>query len=201
MSGGVDHREIEAHALALLAQGDRHAAVVALVEGLGPTIYRFQLKMLNGREDLAGDAWSMFLEDLWTGIEKFGGRSRLRTWLFSVACNAVRRLRRDPRLAGRHVSWPSQDLEAASRAIFTTAVGLDTAWERFQRYFAELEEEEQWLLVFRVALTLEWEEIVRILSGELEAQAARRESARLRQSYRRVVQRLKARAAADGVHL
>src|SRR5688572_25981948 len=104
MSDRVAQRaEAEQSIRALHAAGDLDGATTLAVETYGPELYGF-LQALARDEDLAGEAFSTFAEDLWKGLPRFRWESSLRTWAYALARNALHRVRRDPaRRAGRNV--------------------------------------------------------------------------------------------------
>lgn len=56
--------------------------------------YRYALSMLDGDHDLALEAAQETWITVWQRVNRFEGRSRLRTWVFSIAARKVYDLRR-----------------------------------------------------------------------------------------------------------
>jgi RNA polymerase sigma-70 factor (ECF subfamily) len=72
-----------------LRRGDE-AAFVALVDTVGPTMLRLVLAIVGNRavaEDVVQDAWVSVLR----ALDRFEGRSSLRTWICAIALNAARK--------------------------------------------------------------------------------------------------------------
>jgi RNA polymerase sigma-70 factor (ECF subfamily) len=80
--------------IARLRNGDEQA-FAALVDSVGPTMLRLVLAIVGSRavaEDVVQDAWVSVLRSL----DRFEGRSSLRTWICAIALNAARkRIARD----------------------------------------------------------------------------------------------------------
>lgn len=74
----------ETLALAALERGDRERALTVLMEAYGEALYRF-CRRLVGEETLADDVHQMTFVQAFEGLEGFGRRSTLRTWLFGIA--------------------------------------------------------------------------------------------------------------------
>jgi RNA polymerase sigma-70 factor, ECF subfamily len=75
--------------VAALRAGDE-AAFARLVEGYGPTLLRLALAHVSSRavaEEVVQETWLAVLR----GIDRFEGRSSLRTWITSILLNMARR--------------------------------------------------------------------------------------------------------------
>jgi RNA polymerase sigma-70 factor, ECF subfamily len=86
----VDQREEgdEAELVAALRAGDE-AAFAALVAELTPALTRLALAHVPSRaiaEEVVADTWLAVV----TGIDRFEGRSALRTWIFQILLNKAR---------------------------------------------------------------------------------------------------------------
>jgi RNA polymerase sigma factor (sigma-70 family) len=73
-------------------QGDR-SALEAVVSAIQPQVHGLALRFLWHPED-AQDATQEILVRVVTGLGGFRGESAFRTWVFQVACNALRTMRR-----------------------------------------------------------------------------------------------------------
>ena len=75
--------------VARLRAGDEEA-FAALVDSVGPTMFRLVLAIVGSRaaaEDVVQDAWLSVLR----ALDRFEGRSSLRTWICAIALNAARK--------------------------------------------------------------------------------------------------------------
>ena len=86
--GAVPDDELVARA----GLGD-HAAFAELVTRHGAALYRYARRMLGSAPD-AEDAVQDALTAAWLGAEGFRGASSVRTWLFGIQANCVRRAAR-----------------------------------------------------------------------------------------------------------
>jgi len=85
------------------ALGD-HAAFAVLVERHGPSLYRYARRLLPSAQD-AEDAVQDALTAAWLGAEGYRGDAGVRTWLFGIQTNCVRRAAR----RRAHVPSPVDD--------------------------------------------------------------------------------------------
>jgi RNA polymerase sigma-70 factor (ECF subfamily) len=177
--------EVEERIAAAMAAGDHRAAATEVIRGYGPRILGYLNVVL--RDDLdAGDAFSLFAEQVWRGMPAFAGRSTARTWAFKAAWSAAMKVRDDAwRRLGRRL-----DTGEASRIAedVRTRTGL-----RYERQRAELEtlrlllsDEDQTLLVLRLDQELSWEEVAEVLALDGEPI----EPATLRKRFERIKERL-----------
>ena len=78
----------DAELVAALRAGDE-AAFTALVDELSPALMRVALMHVPSRavaEEVVGDTWLGVIQ----GIDRFEGRSALRTWIFQILLNNAR---------------------------------------------------------------------------------------------------------------
>ena len=81
------------------------AAVNAALNTYGREILSFLAALLRSESD-AHEVYSLFSEDLWKGIAKFGWRSSMRTWSYTLARNAAARYMNAPyRRSNRNVPF------------------------------------------------------------------------------------------------
>ena len=200
-----DAREdFESHLQTLHQQESYDEVLTLVLERYGAKLAGFQLKMLDRNHSLAEESWSMFLEDAWKGLPKFQWRSRLKTWLFCLARNAVCRLTRQPRFKVREVTFSARLVKAAAQT-FTTAIGLSTAEDRFHAYFKRLPEEDQWICAMRVGCNLSWKQVAEVVNewgdSAVEEEAMKTECTRLRNRFNRLQKRMREWASEDGLRL
>jgi RNA polymerase sigma-70 factor, ECF subfamily len=191
-AGDVD---LEVRIAGRLAARDLDGAATEAIEGYGPELFGFLVALLRSEAD-AGEVFAQTCEDLWVGLERFEGRSSMRTWLYTLARHAAARWRRAPhRRPGLHVT-PSALSHLAERVRTATQRHLQTAaMDRLRAIRESLDDEERAILVLRVDRAMSWAEIARIFSPDVDDDAAlARESARLRKRFQAV--KIKIRAAA-----
>src|SRR5687767_12886870 len=71
-------------------RGEYEKAATRLLVSYGPEIQGFLAAWLQDRR-AAGDAFSLFAQDLWVGLPKFEWRCTARGWAYTLARNAGRR--------------------------------------------------------------------------------------------------------------
>jgi serine/threonine-protein kinase len=184
-----------------LEAGDTASATKAAVSRFGPEVLRYLSGHL-GDTDLADDAFSEFLQRLWSSLPRFEWRSSFRTWAFVIARRAAADVRRSEGRQRRQPLTDSQLADVAAQVRTATWPLLKTeAKTALARLREELSHEDKMLLVLRSDRGLEWEAVACVFlenaaPGELEL---RRESARLRKRYQLIKTRLRERAKVTGV--
>lgn len=169
-------------------QGTIDVAAEAAIRGHGPEIYGFLAATLRDEAE-ADEVFSLWSEDVWKGIGRFGGASSLRTWLYVLARHAASRHRRGGRRMMAALDGNSVIEHVAAQVRTETHAFLRTeSKDRFAEIRRELPEDDQVLLVLRLNRGLEWTEIARTMLDEAEPEAAalRREAARLRKRFERL---------------
>lgn len=84
----VDSRDDDAELVAALRRGDQEA-FAKLVDELNPALMRLALAHVPSRavaQDVVQDTWLGVIK----GIDRFEGRSALRTWIFQILLNLAR---------------------------------------------------------------------------------------------------------------
>jgi RNA polymerase sigma-70 factor, ECF subfamily len=192
--------EIEAAVHSHHAAGRLDAALTAALDGYGEEVYGFLVSRLRD-EDVAADVFSQACEDLWQSLGRFEWRCAMRTWMYRLARSAAVRHERSPaNRAGRRLRL-SQVSELADRLRSRThEVQRTEIKDRFAELRAELAADDQALLTLRVDRGLEWNDIARVLADDEPAGAElARASARLRQRFKTVKERLRQRAIETGL--
>lgn len=154
---------LEARIGEALDSGDIASAATLGVRGYGPQILGYLHAVLRER-DLADDAFSVFTEDLWRGIEGFRRGSSFRTWAYKVAYHAALRVLRDPNLRRGVTLGTSLASDLAAEIRSETPLHFRTDVKTsVQRLREELSPEEQTLLVLRIDRGLDWREVADVL--------------------------------------
>jgi len=176
---------VEERVRTLLAAGDTRGAATEAIRGLGPKIHGYLRSVLRDDAD-AAEAFSVFAERLWRGIDGFRGESSFRTWAFRIAWNAALNVRDEAwrRLGRRFESGEASRLAEEVRT--QTAVKVERQRDALEILRATLSPEEQTLLVLRIDQKLAWDEIAAVLVAD----GAPVEAAALRKRFERLKERL-----------
>jgi RNA polymerase sigma-70 factor (ECF subfamily) len=192
---------LEARIRALCDGGDLAGAATAALEAYGPEVLGFVAATLRNQAD-ASEVFSIFCEDMWKGLGGFGWRSSVRTWLFTLARHAAARYRRSPQgRLGRHVPLSAVG-EVAERVRTTTLAHLRTeARSAVDELRASLDPDDRALLALRVSRQMSWDDIARVMAGDvaLDAASLKGEATRLRKRFQRLKERLRAMALERGL--
>jgi RNA polymerase sigma-70 factor (ECF subfamily) len=197
-----DREALEARVRSLCEAGQHEAATTATLEGYGPELLGFLINILGTEED-AGEAFSLFAENLWRGLPKFQWRASLRTWAYAVARHAAFRLHgarknaeRNVPLSGSPVAEMAEKVRSSTMPFQRTAVKNEIA-----RLREGLPEDDRVLLVLRLDRQLPWEEIAEVMLGEENPTRAAltKESARLRKRFQLLKEKLREQAVASGL--
>lgn len=184
-----------------LAASGPAAAAAAAIELYGGEVLGF-LHAVARDEDLAGEAFSAFSEDLLRGLPGFRWDASLRTWAYALARNALHRLRRDPRRRARNnvplsgavdVSAMVEQVRTATLPYLRTSVK-----DEVRRLREALDPDDHALLVLRIDRKMSWKDIARALPGEAGEDVDRR-AATLRKRFERAKTMLRELAAQRGI--
>lgn len=186
--------EVELRALA--EQQDWRALTTRALQTYGAELLAY-LHAVARDPDLATEAFAELGEDLWRGIASFRWGASLRTWLYTLARNALNQLRRQPRRrADRNLPLSSApELEVVVRTMTNQFQRTDVK-DKFRVLYDELDPEEHELLLLRLDRELSWKEIARILGGDSELDTR---AAALRKRFERTRERLKKLAIDRGL--
>jgi RNA polymerase sigma-70 factor (ECF subfamily) len=179
----------------LRAAGDLREAAAVILRAYGPQILGYLCAVLRD-EDAAQEAFSVFAEDLWKGLDGFRGEASARVWAFRLAWHAAARHARDPyRRRGRRLETEEYSRIAAEIRSTTTARWLDDRSRKLAALRAALTPDEQTLLILRVDKALPWSEVAFVLSTP-EAPV---DEPALRKRFERVKAKLARRAREEGL--
>ena len=177
-----------------LDAGDLKAAASSIVRAYGPQLLGYLRAILPG--DAADEAFAVFCEFLWTGLPGFRRESAALTWSYHLAWGAARRILEDPFRRRAEVLSSGAAAELVAEARTTTAAHLKAETARgLEALRAELDIEEQTLLVLRVDRDLSWSDIARVVEDD-ESTAVQ---ARLRKRYERLVDKIRTLARERGL--
>lgn len=183
-------------------RGDLRAVTTLALERYGPEILGVLAVQLRSAAD-ASEAFSLFSEQLWSGLPGFQWRCSLRAWAHRIARHAaVRWATAGARSPERNLSMEQGGvLEIAEQVRSSTLVHLRTEVKsEVRRLREELPQAEQMLLILRVDKALEWSEIAAALADhDLDPEELRREAARLRKRFQLVTEKLRDLARERGI--
>lgn len=200
MVGALDERsKADEQAIRVLWDaGDLRAAASEVVRRLGPEILGLLCAMHRDR-DVAGDAFSLFTERLWTSLPDFEWKCSMRTWAYMLARRAsvdVHRTERRREKRNVALSDVPELARVAGHVRTATLTFLQSEVKtELTRLRDSLPEEDKLLLVLRVDRQLAWTDLAHVFLEEREAassEAVKREAARLRKRFQLVKDRLKA---------
>ncbi len=179
---------------------DFDGATTATLRGYGPEVFSFLIARMRA-EDRASEVFAQMCEDLWRSMPQFEWRCSMRSWIYRLARSAAVRFERSPaNQLGRRVGL-SQISEIADRVRSQTLAHLRSEIkDELQSLREQLDPDEQTLLVLRIDRDLGWTEIAEIMTDEpMDADELDRASARLRQRFQKLKQRLRELAEERGL--
>jgi RNA polymerase sigma-70 factor (ECF subfamily) len=152
---------------------------------------------LRPREFFGGaEAFSLFCEHLWVGIDSYRRRSTFKAWADTVAWHAALRVVQDPERKRQRPLATNQAEKLAEEVRSRTAPHLLTAnKDRLAELRRALDPAEQTLLILRLDRGLSWSEIGEVLAAEGDETS----EAALRKRFERVKERLRDLAIARGL--
>ena len=184
--------------------GDFDAAATRFISEFGGEILGFLVGRARDAAEGA-EVFSEFTEDFWNGLPGFQWRTSIRGWGYTLARNAFfRHLNRKRKMRGTLAVPQDTNFEAeAAKVRTTTLLYLRTEVKSRMREIREqLPQDDQTLLVLRIDRNLSWNELAAIMSGlgeDLSPQELSRWSARLRQRFQTVKEKLRTLAAKEGL--
>lgn len=192
--------DVEVDARASWERGDHDGVVTAAVQTYGEEVFSFLIVRLRNEDD-AADVFAQACETLLRTMPEFQWRCSLRTWFYRLARSSAARHERQPlHRANRRVAM-SQITERVAHVRSRTMAHLRSDVKDGVRALRErLDTEEQQLLVLRIDRNLDWNEIAEIMTDDdLDDDAKRRASARLRQRFQTLKERLRVLAIEEGL--
>jgi RNA polymerase sigma-70 factor (ECF subfamily) len=176
-----------------------------LLDHYGPELLGYLTALLRDRRQ-ARETYCLLADDLWKGLPGFQWRCTARAWAYALARHALARYvdgeRR--RLAAeqilRDLPWLEQLVERTENS--TPLYLKSEVKSRLRALRQQLPEAEQTLIMLRIDRNLSWRELAIVL-GEADADASdeqlARITARLRQRFQAVKDKLRRLAAAHGL--
>lgn len=163
-----------------------------------PSAIRIAPTILRSAVD-ADDVFSATSESLWLSLASFRWDCSVRTYAYTIARHAAFKHLRDPQRRRRSAPLSDPSVQAVVADVRSrTATYLRTeSRDKIAALRAELEPDDQTLLILRVNRKLGWRDIAKIMSdGEAEEEGSlARRTAALRKRFERLKIELRARAA------
>jgi RNA polymerase sigma-70 factor (ECF subfamily) len=179
--------DLDARVSEPLAAGDQRAAATAVLEIYGAQIHGYLTAVLRS-SSAADEAFALFAEDVWRGLQGFRGASSLRTWAYKVAWHAAMRQQRDPFVRrGRRLR--TSEASAIAQRIsgeVSRQARLEQS-DRLSQLREALTSDERALLVLKVDRELKWREIAEVLSSPKKPV----DEAVLRKRFERLTEKLR----------
>jgi RNA polymerase sigma-70 factor, ECF subfamily len=180
-------------------RGDLDAAMRSGLAAYGEEVFSFLVARLRD-DDIAAEVFSQACEDLLGSLSTFRWRCTLRTWFYRLARSAAARYLRSPQNRAERRVPLSQVSELANNIRSRTLVHLRSEVKDGMRALRDqLDADEQQLLLLRVDRDLSWNEIAEIMSDDDDDAELARTSARLRQQFGKLKERLRDLAIAQGL--
>ena len=192
--------DLETRVRALCGAGDHESAAADAIKGYGEEVYSFIAARFASDDD-AADVFAQACEDLLQSLRTFRWQASLRTWFYRLARTAASRYRRSPmnrgdrRVALSHVSELVHQVRSRTMAHLRSEMK-----DRVRELRERLDEDERQLLELRVDRDLSWAEIAEIVSEEeIDDSNRARASARVRQQFQKLKDKLRELATAEGL--
>lgn len=168
-------------------------AATLAIEGYGSELLGYLVALARNASD-ADDVFGAVCESLWVSLPKFRWESSFRTYAYTIARHAFLKQVRGLRTPTTGLSSPSVE-QVAARVRSQTATFLRTETrDKVAELRAQLEPDDQTLLILRINRQLPWRDIARIMSDdELDDAALRRQTAALRKRFERLKDDLRER--------
>ncbi|MCW5809266.1 MAG: RNA polymerase sigma factor [Deltaproteobacteria bacterium] len=141
------------------------AATIAL-ETYGDELMSYLVALLRNATD-ADDVFAAVTESLWKNLPRFRWDSSLRTYAYTIARRTFLKHLRDPQ-RGRREALSTESFQAiAARPRTRTATYLRTETkDKIAELRAQLDPEDQTLLILRVNRQLPWRDVARIMRDD-----------------------------------
>lgn len=158
---------------------ERTRAYEALMRRYQATLYNVCVRYLGNERD-ADDVCQEIMLKVFYGLKKFEGKSKFRTWLYSIAYNECttqyRKDRRKHRLLDALSLQPQDETDDNEPPIIEERQGLD-------RWLQDVNPIDREIIILRFVAELEFQDIAKIMHLGLSATKMR---------YKRAIDKLKA---------
>jgi RNA polymerase sigma-70 factor (ECF subfamily) len=191
-----DRAAIEARIRDATTAGDYQRAATEALQLYGSELFGYLCNVARD-EDLASDAFGATCERLWKGLPAFRWESSLRSWLYTIARNAMSTLRAHPsRRPERNASVSELDDLAHKIRTETLPVHRTEVREGIRALRDELSPEDAEIVLLRIDRKMSWRDIARVIH---EGEDPDRHTAALRKRFERAKDLLRRLATERGL--
>jgi RNA polymerase sigma-70 factor (ECF subfamily) len=187
--------DVEAELARLRAEGRLGDVATLAIESYGPDVLGFLAAMLRD-QIAAGDAFAQACENLWKALPKFEGRSTLKTWLYTLARNAALKLKAAPY---DRMRVPLSEISEVADRVRSAAYLSSGVQSKIAEIREELDEDDRAILVLRIDRAMSWNDVARVVEGELAEADVATAAARMRQRFQAIKKIIRDRALASGL--
>lgn len=176
--------------------GDLQRAATEALQLYGSELFGYLCNVARD-EDLASDAFGATCERMWKGLAAFRWESSLRSWLYTIARNAMSTLRAHPsRRPERNAAMSELDELAEKIRTKTLPIHRTEVREGIRALRDELSPEDSELVLLRIDRKMSWREIARVM---YEGDDPDRHTAALRKRFERAKDHLRRLATERGL--
>lgn len=191
-----DRAASEARIREAAAAGDLKRAATQALRLYGSELFGYLCNVARD-EDLASDAFSATCERMWKGLPAFRWESSLRSWLYTIARNALTTLLAHPsRRPERNASVSELDDLAHEIRTQTLPIHRTEIREGIRALRNELSPEDAELVLLRIDRKMSWRDIARVLH---EGSDPDKHTAALRKRFERAKEHLRRLATERGL--
>lgn len=191
-----DRAALEARIREAATAGDFQKAATEALQLYGSELFGYLCNVARD-EDLASDAFGATCERLWKGLPNFRWESSMRSWLYTIARNAMSTLRAHPsRRPERNVAVSELDDLAQKIRTQTLPIHRTEVREGIRALRDELSPEDAELVLLRIDRKMSWRDIARVMH---EGADPDKHTAALRKRFERAKEYLRRLATERGL--
>lgn len=191
-----DRAALEARIRDAVTAGELQRAATDALALYGSEIFGYLCNVARD-EDLASDAFGATCERMWKGLPTFRWESSLRSWLYTIARNALSTLRAHPsRRPERNAPVSQLDDLAHKIRTETLPIHRTEVREGIRALRDELSPEDAELVLLRIDRKMSWRDIARVM---YEGADPDKHTAALRKRFERAKDHLRRLATERGL--
>lgn len=191
-----DRAALEARIRDAVTAGELQRAATEALQLYGSELFGYLCNVARD-EDLASDAFGATCERMWKGLPTFRWESSLRSWLYTIARNALSTLRAHPsRRPERNAAVSQLDDLAQKIRTETLPMHRTEIREGIRALRDELSAEDGELVLLRIDRKMSWRDIARVM---YEGSDPDKHTAALRKRFERAKEHLRRLATERGL--